>query len=125
MSRLVLLRHGESTANAGDMFAGWLDVPLTPRGLAQAEAVGRSLAALRPGAVHASVLGRAVSTACLMATAAGWDMPLCQDWRLNERHYGALQGLGKAEARVGTAPRMSRSGAGRSTSRLRRPPRSN
>jgi len=99
MSRLVLLRHGESTANAEDMFAGWLDVPLTPRGLAQAEAVGRSLAALRPHAVHTSVLGRTISTARLMATAAGWDVPLCHDWRLNERHYGALQGLDKAEAR--------------------------
>jgi 2,3-bisphosphoglycerate-dependent phosphoglycerate mutase len=99
MSRLVLLRHGESTANAEDRFAGWLDVPLTPRGLAQAEAVGRSLATLRPHAVHTSVLGRAISTACLMATAADWDVPACHDWRLNERHYGALQGLDKAEAR--------------------------
>jgi 2,3-bisphosphoglycerate-dependent phosphoglycerate mutase len=99
MSRLVLLRHGESTANARDMFAGWLDVPLTPRGFAQAEAVGRSLAALRPDAVHTSLLGRTISTACLMATAAGWDVPLCGDWRLNERHYGALQGLDKDEAR--------------------------
>jgi 2,3-bisphosphoglycerate-dependent phosphoglycerate mutase len=99
MSRLVLLRHGESTANARDMFAGWLDVPLTPRGFAQAEAVGRSLAALRPDAVHTSLLGRAISTACLMATAAGWDVPLRGDWRLNERHYGALQGLDKDEAR--------------------------
>jgi 2,3-bisphosphoglycerate-dependent phosphoglycerate mutase len=81
------------------MFAGWLDVPLTPRGIAQAEAVGRSLAALRPDAVHTSLLGRTISTACLMATAAGWDAPLCGDWRLNERHYGALQGLDKDEAR--------------------------
>ena len=99
MSRLVLLRHGESTANARDMFAGWLDVPLTPRGFAQAEAVGRSLAALRPDAVHTSLLGRTISTACLMASAAGWDVPLRGDWRLNERHYGALQGLDKDEAR--------------------------
>jgi 2,3-bisphosphoglycerate-dependent phosphoglycerate mutase len=49
--------------------------------------------------VHTSVLGRTISTARLMATAAGWDVPLCHDWRLNERHYGALQGLDKAEAR--------------------------
>ncbi len=105
MSRLVLLRHGESTANAEDSFAGWLDVPLTSRGAAQAEAAGRGLAALRPHALHTSVLARAISTACLMATAAGWDLPAYRDWRLNERHYGALQGLDKAEARrlYGTA----------------------
>ncbi len=105
MSRLVLLRHGESTANAEDRFAGWLDDPLTPRGLAQAEEAGRGLAELRPGAVHTSVLERAIVTARLMATAAGWDVPLRRDWRLNERHYGALQGLDKGEARrrYGTA----------------------
>ena len=97
MSRLVLLRHGESTANAEDTFAGWLDVPLTPRGLTQAQAAGRSLAALRPDSVHTSVLGRAIGTASLMAAAGGWDVPLRADWRLNERHYGALQGLNKAQ----------------------------
>lgn len=105
MSQLVLLRHGESTANADDTFAGWLDVPLTPRGLAQAEAAGRILAELRPAAVHTSVLDRAVSTARLIAKVADWDVPLCPDWRLNERHYGALQGLDKdvARRRYGTA----------------------
>jgi 2,3-bisphosphoglycerate-dependent phosphoglycerate mutase len=99
MSRLVLLRHGESTANAEDSFAGWLDVPLTPRGFAQAQAAGRGLAALRPDAVHTSVLGRAIATAGLMTAAGRWDVPLRADWRLNERHYGALQGLGRAQAR--------------------------
>ena len=105
MSRLVMLRHGESTANAGDSFAGWLDVPLSGRGRAEAEAAGRGLAELCPAAVHTSVLDRAVRTARLMAAAAGWDVPLRVDWRLNERHYGALQGLDKAEARrrYGTA----------------------
>jgi 2,3-bisphosphoglycerate-dependent phosphoglycerate mutase len=105
MSRLVLLRHGESTANADDSFAGWLDVPLTLRGLAQAEEIGRRLAELRPAAVHTSVLDRAVSTARLMARAGGWEVPLRSDWRLNERHYGALQGLDKdmARRRYGTA----------------------
>jgi 2,3-bisphosphoglycerate-dependent phosphoglycerate mutase len=105
VSGLVLLRHGESTANADDTFAGWLDVPLTSRGIAEAEAAGRGLAELRPAAVHTSVLDRAVRTGRLMAAAAGWDAPLRPDWRLNERHYGALQGLGKAEARrrYGTA----------------------
>lgn len=105
MIPLVLLRHGESTANADDRFAGWLDDPLAERGRAQAAAAGRALAALRPDAVHTSVLGRAVSTAGLMAAAAGWDAPALRDWRLNERHYGALQGLDKDEARrrYGTA----------------------
>lgn len=99
MSCLVLLRHGESTANADDSFAGWLDVPLTRRGRAQAETAGRGLAEFRPAAVHHSVLDRAVTTARLMSSAAGWDAPLCPDWRLNERHYGALQGLDKGGAR--------------------------
>lgn len=101
----MLLRHGESTANANDSFAGWLDVPLTRRGRAQAEAAGRGLAELRPAALHTSVLDRAVTTARLMSAAAGWDAPLCPDWRLNERHYGALQGLDKdaARGRYGTA----------------------
>ena len=106
LRNLVLLRHGESTANADDMFAGWLDVPLTERGAAQAESAGRGLAGLRPDAVHTSVLGRAVDTGALMAKAADWDVPARSDWRLNERHYGALQGLDKDEARrrYGTAP---------------------
>ena len=79
--------------------------PAEPRGLAQAEEAGRGLAELRPSAVHTSVLERAIVTARLMATAAGWDVPLRRDWRLNERHYGALQGLDKGEARrrYGTA----------------------
>jgi 2,3-bisphosphoglycerate-dependent phosphoglycerate mutase len=99
MGRLVLLRHGESTANAGDTFAGWLDVPLTQRGLEEAHAAGRGLADLHPDAVHTSVLGRAINTAHLVAEAAGWHAPLRRDWRLNERHYGGLQGLDKALAR--------------------------
>jgi 2,3-bisphosphoglycerate-dependent phosphoglycerate mutase len=99
LRRLVLLRHGESTANADNTFAGWLDVPLTERGAAQAEAAGRDLAGLCPDAVHTSVLGRAVDTAALLAKAAGWNAPAVPDWRLNERHYGALQGLDRDEAR--------------------------
>ena len=99
MGRLVLLRHGESAANAADIFAGWLDLPLTDQGVREASGAGHSLAGLRPDAVHASVLGRAVQTAHLVAEAAGGDVALRCDWRLNERHYGALQGLAKAEAR--------------------------
>jgi len=99
MGRLVLLRHGESTANAADIFAGWLDLPLTERGMREAAEAGRSLADLRPDVIHSSVLGRSINTVHLAAEAAGWDVALRRDWRLNERHYGALQGLAKEAAR--------------------------
>jgi 2,3-bisphosphoglycerate-dependent phosphoglycerate mutase len=99
MSRLVLLRHGESTANAADIFAGWLDLPLTERGKREVRAAGRALAALRPDSIHTSLLGRAINSAHLLAWSAGWQAGLRRDWRLNERHYGALQGLAKEEAR--------------------------
>ncbi|GAB2765362.1 2,3-bisphosphoglycerate-dependent phosphoglycerate mutase [Sinomonas soli] len=99
MSLLVMLRHGESLANARDAFAGWLDVPLTDRGRLEACAVGRSLAGLRPDAVHTSALDRAVETARLLVEEAGWNLSPRIDWRLNERHYGALQGLDKRAAR--------------------------
>ena len=99
MGCLVLLRHGESTANAADVFAGWLDPPLTDNGVREARAAGRELADLRPDSVLTSVLRRSVTTARLVVGAAGWGAsPQC-DWRLNERHYGALQGLAKEEAR--------------------------
>ena len=100
MRPLVLLRHGESVANADDVFAGWLDVPLTERGRAEACDAGRRLAGLRPDAVHTSVLGRAVETARLLIEGAGWELSPSAHWRLNERHYGALQGLVKNEARA-------------------------
>jgi 2,3-bisphosphoglycerate-dependent phosphoglycerate mutase len=96
----VLLRHGESVANACDMFAGWLDVPLTERGRTEARDAAQSLAALCPDAVHTSVLGRAVETARLLIEEAGWELFPRAHWRLNERHYGALQGLVKNQARA-------------------------
>ncbi|MFJ6359195.1 2,3-bisphosphoglycerate-dependent phosphoglycerate mutase [Pseudarthrobacter oxydans] len=101
MPRLVLLRHGESVANAEDVFAGWLNVPLTERGRTEAREAARSLAGLCPDAVHTSVLGRAVETARLLIEEAGWELlSPSAHWRLNERHYGALQGLAKDEARA-------------------------
>jgi 2,3-bisphosphoglycerate-dependent phosphoglycerate mutase len=99
VSYLVMLRHGESFANADDLFAGWLDVQLTDRGRSEARAAGSSLAGLRPAAVHTSVLGRAVETARLLVQEAGWNVLPRPHWRLNERHYGALQGLHKGFAR--------------------------
>ncbi|GAA1272356.1 2,3-bisphosphoglycerate-dependent phosphoglycerate mutase [Arthrobacter pascens] len=100
MPGLVLLRHGESVANAEDVFAGWLDVPLTERGRAEARDAAGSLAGLCPDAVHTSVLRRAVETARLLIEEAGWELTPSAHWRLNERHYGALQGLVKDEARA-------------------------
>jgi 2,3-bisphosphoglycerate-dependent phosphoglycerate mutase len=103
MSVLLLLRHGESTANADDLFGGWLDYPLTPRGREQARNAGRLIhaAGLDPGAVHTSLLTRAIDTAAAVLTqttapAGG----LASNWRLNERHYGAFQGRSRASVRA-------------------------
>ncbi len=101
MPTLVLLRHGESLWNATNQFTGWVDVDLTPQGEAEAAAAGALLAAepgLRLDVVHTSVLTRAVRSANLALDAAGLSyLPVRRHWRLNERHYGALQGLNKAE----------------------------
>ncbi|HUC32208.1 MAG TPA: 2,3-diphosphoglycerate-dependent phosphoglycerate mutase [Ilumatobacteraceae bacterium] len=97
---LVLLRHGESTWNQANLFTGWHDVPLSERGASEAAASGRTMAAegLRFDVAHTSVLTRAVVTCNLALDAMDmvW-LPVQRHWRLNERHYGALQGLGKKE----------------------------
>lgn len=102
MARLVLLRHGESEWNAKGLFAGWADVPLAPGGREEASAAGRMLvqADVRPEVVHTSVLSRAIQTANVTLDAAGlaW-LPVRRSWRLNERHYGALQGQSRAAIR--------------------------
>ncbi len=99
---LVLLRHGESSWNAEGLFTGWVDVGLSPTGAAEAEDGGRQLASsgLRPDVVHTSVLTRAIQTANIALEAAelSW-LPVRRSWRLNERHYGALQGKNKAQTR--------------------------
>jgi 2,3-bisphosphoglycerate-dependent phosphoglycerate mutase len=100
MMKLVLLRHGESTWNLENRFTGWTDVDLTPKGEKEAREAGRLL---REGGyafdvAHASLLKRAIRT--LWITLDAMDLmwiPLHKNWRLNERHYGALQGLNKAE----------------------------
>ena len=101
MSRtLILLRHGQSTWNLENRFTGWTDVGLTPQGEEEAREAGRLLVAegLKPDVVHTSVLKRAIETADLTLAEAGWtDLPTKRSWRLNERHYGALQGLDKKE----------------------------
>src|SRR5262252_10163561 len=102
MSTLVLLRHGESTWNAEGRFTGWVDVGLSARGAAEATTGGALLrdSGLRPDIVPTSVLTRAIQTAHLSLEAADllW-LPVTRSWRLNERHYGALQGKNKAQTR--------------------------
>jgi 2,3-bisphosphoglycerate-dependent phosphoglycerate mutase len=102
MSQLVLLRHGESEWNAKGLFTGWVDVGLSAAGAAEAQRGGTMLAesGLRPDVVHTSVLTRAIQTAHLALESAGllW-LPVHRSWRLNERHYGALQGQDKAQTR--------------------------
>ncbi|MGO1561642.1 MAG: phosphoglyceromutase [Actinomycetaceae bacterium] len=100
--RLVLLRHGESEWNAKNLFTGWVDVPLSEKGVEEATRGGHLLvdAGVRPDVLHTSLLRRAITTANLALDAAElhW-IPVKRDWRLNERHYGALQGKNKKEIR--------------------------
>jgi len=102
MTTLVLLRHGESTWNAENLFTGWVDVGLSDKGRQEAANAGILLrdAGLRPAVLHTSVLARAIQTAHLALESAGllW-LPVRRSWRLNERHYGALQGKNKAQTR--------------------------
>jgi 2,3-bisphosphoglycerate-dependent phosphoglycerate mutase len=100
MHQLVLLRHGESTWNKENRFTGWTDVDLSEKGVAEAQAAGRLL---REGGfdfdiAYTSVLKRALRTCWIALDELDrlW-IPMEHNWRLNERHYGALQGLNKAE----------------------------
>ena len=100
MYKLVLIRHGESTWNLENRFTGWTDVDLTPTGVAQAQNAGRLLKAegYEFDIAYTSVLKRAIRT--LWLTLDEMDrqwLPTVKSWRLNERHYGALQGLNKAD----------------------------
>ena len=102
MPTVVILRHGESTWNRENLFTGWHDVPLSETGEIEARRAGDTLrdAGLWFDVVHTSVLTRAIQTAHLSLEAAGllW-LPVTRSWRLNERHYGALQGKSKAQTR--------------------------
>lgn len=99
MVKLVLVRHGESIANAENVYTGWNDVPLTKKGEEQARQAGRLINKIddfQPTHIHTSVLSRAIMTANLVADVCNilW-LPITKTWRLNERHYGALRGLNK------------------------------
>ncbi|OIL15950.1 phosphoglycerate mutase, partial [Oenococcus oeni] len=100
MSKLVLIRHGESTANHDNIFTGWTDVPLTEKGISQAHVAGKQLAhsGIDFDIVYTSMLQRAIVTSYIILNEINqaW-LPIVKSWRLNERHYGALRGLNKAE----------------------------
>jgi len=100
MKKLILLRHGQSIWNLENRFTGWHDVDLSDQGRTEAVAAGQLMAdaGLKPDIAYTSVLTRAIRTAFMALD--GLDrlwIPLIKDWRLNERHYGALTGLNKAE----------------------------
>jgi len=100
MRKLILLRHGESEWNAKNLFTGWVDVRLSQKGEAEAKRGGELLKerGLLPDVVHTSLLRRAIATSqiALDASDRQW-IPVYRSWRLNERHYGALQGKDKAQ----------------------------
>ena len=100
MFNLILLRHGESEWNAKNLFTGWVDVKLSQKGEAEARRGGELLKqkGLLPDLVHTSLLRRAIQTANLaLDTCDRHWIPVQRSWRLNERHYGALQGKDKAQ----------------------------
>ncbi|MCF4005806.1 phosphoglyceromutase [Corynebacterium uropygiale] len=100
--QLILLRHGQSEWNASNQFTGWVDVDLTEKGQEEARRGGELLkeSGIEPSVLYTSLLRRAIKTANIALDVADrhW-IPVVRDWRLNERHYGALQGLNKAETK--------------------------
>ena len=101
-SKLILLRHGESEWNAKNLFTGWVDVDINEKGVQEAKNAATLLSSegLLPDVLHTSLLRRAIHTAYLALDGCDrhW-IPVKRNWRLNERHYGKLQGLNKAEIR--------------------------
>lgn len=101
--KLVLVRHGESTANADNVYTGWNDVPLSKKGIEQAKHAGlqvEKISDFMPTHIHTSVLSRAIVTANIIADICSFlYLPITKTWRLNERHYGALRGINKDVSR--------------------------
>src|SRR3990167_9280274 len=98
MYKLVLIRHGESQWNLENRFTGWVDVDLSPKGEKEAETAGQKIKNYKIDKAHTSVLKRAIRTLEIaLKTAGKTGIPVVRDQALNERHYGALQGLNKAE----------------------------
>ena len=109
---LILLRHGESEWNQKNLFTGWVDVGLTDQGRAEARRAGELIrqSGLEPRVLHTSLLKRAIHTANIALEEAGLDwLPVRRSWRLNERHYGALQGLDKAATLEKYGPKLFQS----------------
>src|SRR5262245_9506464 len=96
-STLVLIRHGQSLWNLENRFTGWVDVPLTERGREEARAAAAEIADLRFHVAYTSVLRRAEETLEIILQTLRQDPPIIRDQAFNERHYGGLQGLNKAE----------------------------
>ena len=102
MSKIILVRHGESTSNRDNIFTGWNDVPLTKKGFFQATEAGIKIknSNIEFNEIHTSLLARAIKTAYIIADINGQSyLPIYKSWRLNERHYGALKGINKNKAR--------------------------
>ena len=99
MTKLILIRHGQSIWNAENRFTGWTDVELSDKGIKEAEDAGLELKEVKIDVIHTSDLIRAKKTAeiVLLENSASVDVEIKTDWRLNERNYGSLQGLNKAE----------------------------
>ena len=97
MPHLVLVRHGQSLWNLENRFTGWVDVPLTDAGCEEARRAGVKLGRMKLDVAYTSVLKRAQQTLTIILDASGLNMPIIGDVALNERHYGDLQGLNKAE----------------------------
>ena len=97
--KLVLVRHGESVWNLENKFTGWTDVDLSDTGIKEAESAGNKLkeADIKFNIYYTSVLKRAIHTLDIIESILKLEVPIIKNWRLNERHYGALQGLNKSE----------------------------
>lgn len=98
MTTLILLRHGESQWNLENRFTGWVDVELSAKGIVEATTAGKKIASYKVDKAYTSILKRAINTLDLALKSSGIkDLPITRDKALNERHYGALQGLNKSE----------------------------
>jgi 2,3-bisphosphoglycerate-dependent phosphoglycerate mutase len=97
MPKLILIRHGQSLWNLEDRFTGWVDVPLTDTGREEARAAGKKLGGVQIDVAYTSALTRAQDTLKIILETLGANLPVIRDQALNERHYGDLQGLNKAQ----------------------------
>lgn len=104
MSKLVLIRHGQSIWNLENRFTGWVDVPLSPLGEEEAREAGKKLLGMEFQVAYTSALTRAQKTLEIILETTGFKMPVIRDQALNERHYGDLQGLNKDELRQQYGP---------------------